>query len=187
MRRLLPFREAFSPQTKTTRSIEPSLLSNQSIDMSAAKTAVVVPGPESAAGSGNGNKAGNQMGLFKPEVDLILKVYPIPACVFFGHVFRSFCTNSDRQAPLRARFFCCSACNLWSACVSCRRNSFSCSWERPSCCSSELTGVGHFDPHFPGRSIGEIFRCSDLEFACGGNRILFESLSFLARAYHESM
>jgi len=46
----------------------------QSVDMSAAKAAVVVPGPESAAGSGNGNRAGNQMGLFKPEVDLILKV-----------------------------------------------------------------------------------------------------------------
>jgi len=36
-----------------------------------------------------------------------------------------------------------------------------------------FNGVGDFDPHFPGRSIGEIFRCSDMEFACGGNRILF--------------
>jgi hypothetical protein len=34
-------------------------------------------------------------------------------------------------------------------------------------------GVGDFDPHFPSRAIGETFWCSDLAFACGGNRILF--------------
>jgi hypothetical protein len=36
-----------------------------------------------------------------------------------------------------------------------------------------FNGVGDFDPHFPSRAIGETFWCSDLAFACGGNRILF--------------
>jgi hypothetical protein len=36
-----------------------------------------------------------------------------------------------------------------------------------------FNGVGDFDPHFPSRSIGQTFWCSDLAFACGGNRILF--------------
>jgi hypothetical protein len=36
-----------------------------------------------------------------------------------------------------------------------------------------FNGVGDFDPHFPGRAIGKTFDCSDLAFACGGNRILF--------------
>src|SRR5262249_42650895 len=36
-----------------------------------------------------------------------------------------------------------------------------------------FNGVGDFDPHFPGRTVGQIFGCSDLAFACGGNRILF--------------
>ena len=36
-----------------------------------------------------------------------------------------------------------------------------------------FNGVGDFDAHVPCRVIGETFWCSDLEFACGGNRILF--------------
>jgi hypothetical protein len=36
-----------------------------------------------------------------------------------------------------------------------------------------FNGVGDFDPHFPSRAIGQTFWCSDLAFACGGNRILF--------------
>ncbi len=36
-----------------------------------------------------------------------------------------------------------------------------------------FNGVGDFDPHFASRAIGETFLCGDLEFACGGNRILF--------------
>ena len=36
-----------------------------------------------------------------------------------------------------------------------------------------FNGNGDFNPHFPSRAIGETFRCSDLGFACGGNRILF--------------
>jgi hypothetical protein len=36
-----------------------------------------------------------------------------------------------------------------------------------------FNGIGDLDPHFTSRAIGETFRCSDLEFACGGNRILF--------------
>jgi hypothetical protein len=36
-----------------------------------------------------------------------------------------------------------------------------------------FNGVGEFNPHLPGRSIGETFICSDLTFACGGNRLLF--------------
>src|SRR5258708_29208513 len=31
---------------------------------------------------------------------------------------------------------------------------------------------GCINPHFPSRSIGCIFRCADLVFACGGNRLL---------------
>jgi hypothetical protein len=36
-----------------------------------------------------------------------------------------------------------------------------------------FSGVGDFNPHFPSRSIGEVFECSDLVFARGGNRVLF--------------
>ena len=36
-----------------------------------------------------------------------------------------------------------------------------------------FNGVGDFNPHFPGRAVGEIFECSDLFFARGGNRVLF--------------
>src|SRR2546430_1846399 len=36
-----------------------------------------------------------------------------------------------------------------------------------------FNGVGDFDPHFPGRAVGQTFGCSGLASACGGNRILF--------------
>lgn len=36
-----------------------------------------------------------------------------------------------------------------------------------------FNGVGDFRPQFPNRVIGEIFECTDLAFACGGNRVLF--------------
>ncbi len=36
-----------------------------------------------------------------------------------------------------------------------------------------FNGVGDFNPHFPSRAVGEIFECSDLVFALGGNRVLF--------------
>jgi hypothetical protein len=36
-----------------------------------------------------------------------------------------------------------------------------------------FNGVGDFNPQFPSRSIGETFVCTDLAFACGGNRLLF--------------
>jgi hypothetical protein len=37
-----------------------------------------------------------------------------------------------------------------------------------------FNGVGDFNPHFPARSIGTIFECTDLICAFGGNRMLFE-------------
>jgi hypothetical protein len=36
-----------------------------------------------------------------------------------------------------------------------------------------FNGVGDFNPQFPSRALGEIFECTDLVFACGGNRVLF--------------
>jgi hypothetical protein len=36
-----------------------------------------------------------------------------------------------------------------------------------------FNGVSDFNPHFPGRSIGETFWCTDPVIACGGNRVLF--------------
>jgi hypothetical protein len=36
-----------------------------------------------------------------------------------------------------------------------------------------FNGVGDFNPQFPSRSLGETFECTDLAFACGGNRLLF--------------
>jgi hypothetical protein len=36
-----------------------------------------------------------------------------------------------------------------------------------------FNGLGDFNPHFPGRSIGETFCCADPVFTCGGNRVLF--------------
>jgi hypothetical protein len=36
-----------------------------------------------------------------------------------------------------------------------------------------FNGVSDFNPHFPGRSIGETFWCTDPALSCGGNRVLF--------------
>jgi hypothetical protein len=36
-----------------------------------------------------------------------------------------------------------------------------------------FNGVGDFNPHYPNRAVGETFECTDLTFACGGNRVLF--------------
>jgi hypothetical protein len=36
-----------------------------------------------------------------------------------------------------------------------------------------FNGVGDFNPHFPSRSLGKTFECTDLVFAHGGNRLLF--------------
>jgi hypothetical protein len=40
-----------------------------------------------------------------------------------------------------------------------------------------FNGVGDFNPHLPSRSIGDVFSCSALTPAFGGNRMLFESRS----------
>lgn len=36
-----------------------------------------------------------------------------------------------------------------------------------------FNGVSDFNPNYRSRSIGQVFDCSDLRFACGGNRLLF--------------
>ena len=36
-----------------------------------------------------------------------------------------------------------------------------------------FNGVGDFNPQFPSRAVGEVFECTDLVFARGGNRVLF--------------
>jgi hypothetical protein len=36
-----------------------------------------------------------------------------------------------------------------------------------------FNGVGDLNPQFPNRSVGEVFECTDLTFAHGGNRVLF--------------
>jgi hypothetical protein len=36
-----------------------------------------------------------------------------------------------------------------------------------------FNGVGDFNPNYFARSIGRVFDCSDLKYACGGNRLLF--------------
>ena len=37
-----------------------------------------------------------------------------------------------------------------------------------------FNGTGDFDPHCPGRSIGQVYSCPEPVFAFGGNRVLFE-------------
>jgi len=37
-----------------------------------------------------------------------------------------------------------------------------------------FNGVGDFNPQFPNRSVGATFECTDLVFALGGNRVLFQ-------------
>jgi hypothetical protein len=36
-----------------------------------------------------------------------------------------------------------------------------------------FNGVGDFNPNFPSRSVGQTFLCTELTFAFGGNRVLF--------------
>lgn len=36
-----------------------------------------------------------------------------------------------------------------------------------------FNGFGDFNPQFPNRAVGEIFECTDLTSALGGNRVLF--------------
>jgi len=36
-----------------------------------------------------------------------------------------------------------------------------------------FNGVSDFNPNYYSRSIGQVFDCSDLKYACGGNRLLF--------------
>jgi hypothetical protein len=50
-------------------------------------------------------------------------------------------------------------------------NKMRCYWVVPGLI--RFNGVGDFNPHFPSRAVGEIFECSDLVFARGGNRVLF--------------
>jgi hypothetical protein len=38
-----------------------------------------------------------------------------------------------------------------------------------------FNGVGDFNPHYPGRSIGQIFSCTEPTFALGGNRMVFQN------------
>ncbi len=40
-----------------------------------------------------------------------------------------------------------------------------------------FNGVGDFNPQFPNRAVGEVFECTDLVFACGGNRVLVSTES----------
>jgi hypothetical protein len=61
-------RESPTAKTSSKRAGEA-----QPVEVTAAKTPLAVPGAKPVVG-GNGNGAGNQMGLFKPEMDLILKV-----------------------------------------------------------------------------------------------------------------
>jgi hypothetical protein len=37
-----------------------------------------------------------------------------------------------------------------------------------------FNGIGDFNPQFPGRCLGVTFECTDLIFACGGNRVVVE-------------
>ena len=70
-----------SPVVLTERRESPTLRATskraaeaQPVEATAAKSTVVSAGDTAPNGGGNGSKAANQMGLFKPEVDLILKV-----------------------------------------------------------------------------------------------------------------
>jgi hypothetical protein len=60
-------REAAEPSSNAKRTAE-------AVEVAPAKTSVASAAPKVARGSGNGIGTGNQMGLFKPDVDLILKV-----------------------------------------------------------------------------------------------------------------
>ena len=62
-------RESPTPRATSKRTAE-----TQPVEATAAKSTVVSAGDTAPNGRGNGSKVANQMGLFKPEVDLILKV-----------------------------------------------------------------------------------------------------------------
>ena len=62
-------RESPTPRATSKRTAEAKL-----VEMTAATTTVASAGATAAIEKGNGSKVANQMGLFKPEVDLILKV-----------------------------------------------------------------------------------------------------------------
>ena len=62
-------RESPSPRANSKSTAE-----TQPVEATAAKSTVVSSGDTAPSGRGNGSKVANQMGLFKPEVDLILKV-----------------------------------------------------------------------------------------------------------------
>lgn len=62
-------RESPTPRATSKRTAE-----TQPVEATAAKTTLVGAGTTAATESGNGDRVTNQMGLFKPEVDLILKV-----------------------------------------------------------------------------------------------------------------
>jgi hypothetical protein len=38
-----------------------------------------------------------------------------------------------------------------------------------------FNGSGDFNPHYPGRSVGQTFSCTEPVFALGGNRIVFQN------------
>ncbi len=40
-----------------------------------------------------------------------------------------------------------------------------------------FNGVGDFNPQFPCRSVGAVFECTDLIFALGGNRVMFQRIA----------
>jgi hypothetical protein len=62
-------RESPTPRATSKRTAE-----TQPAEAAAAKATVIGASETAASGRDNGRKVGNQMGLFKPEVDLILKV-----------------------------------------------------------------------------------------------------------------
>ena len=51
-------------------------------------------------------------------------------------------------------------------------NKIRCHWIVPGLI--RFNGVGDFNPQFPYRSVGAVFECTDLIFAFGGNRVLFQ-------------
>ena len=61
-------------ESQIPRATSKRIAETQSVEATAAKPTVVSAGDTAPSGKGNGSKAANQMGLFKPEVDLILKV-----------------------------------------------------------------------------------------------------------------
>jgi hypothetical protein len=61
-------------ESPTPRAISKRTPETQPVEATAAKSTLVSGGDTAPTGRGNGSKVANQMGLFKPEVDLILKV-----------------------------------------------------------------------------------------------------------------